>query len=239
MLSVLSSRNSAATRNQTWTLICFPIVGLLFGLLGFAILQLQQLPIFIAWLIPLLWLLLSGGQHLLSLAKLVNVLLVRGTAEEKLATIELQAVAGMAIACMMHIGKVFALLQSQVLDVQLLALSVLFVPAIARYAALMLALSTDSSHERPLAIEQRGRVVLITTAIILSLGILSPGLLLLLLITSLLLGLSVRILVQRNLKLLPTVALGASVELAEVILLWVPVLAATQGINVLLYSVIL
>ena len=224
-------RNAAPQQEprRAFVLISFPIVGAIFGVLAFCIVMVFQsrLPYLTAWLIPLVWLALSGASHFLGLNKSLNAFLALGSAEDRRRALTLEGVGmpGTALGVLLICGKVFALLQSQILDTSMIALTVLLAPVLSRYVAVMMAISEDDESGEGLT------VLLAASAVAVVLSLVSLALALALLVTALVAAMLFRWISMSRLESTPTPTLGAIIEISETAMLWIPVVCTTLGLN--------
>ncbi|MCB0324849.1 MAG: adenosylcobinamide-GDP ribazoletransferase [Bdellovibrionales bacterium] len=236
-LTILRIRSDISNASPAGTLACFPIVGLLFGIGAMALVTVLQakLPYLSAYTVVAFWLLLSGGTHIQGLAKSVNALLCEGDLAERRELMEVDELflPGLLGALLLLIGKLFALLQAQLLAPGVVGVMVLLVPVLSRYVALMVAIGGDGSEQGP-RISGSARVVIGTTLLVLLLGALSPTVALSLLTAALVSAMLLRWISLSRLASVSPSMLGATIETTELVMLWIPVLCAGLGINLAL-----
>ena len=238
------SRKRAGRDAQPFFFIAFPLIGLLFGIFAtfFVGETHQRLPVLTAWLVPMFWLILSGGAHFIGLCKASNAVAAAGSNEQRLALLTSDHVAapGAAMALLFLAGKVFAILQAGLLlDSRTVALVVLLTPVISRYTAVMLALgkdtfagdaSTENMPKRPI-------VILGASLITIAAAMIAPALGLVLVVCALLTAMIIRWIAISRMGVVTASVLGALIEAAEVVMIWVPVISAGYGLNVAVIEV--
>ncbi len=229
-------------RSQAVFLASFPLVGLAFGLVGLIGIELlaPSLPVLAAWLVPTLWLLLSGGRHFADFARFSEAVLFPGTAEERLSVMRQSGalpLAGLALAVAVYTGKVIALMQAQLMDVHSIAVIVLVLPLFGRYVAALVAIS----GERPIspcsellkdyklhAVGGASVFVLLSLVKYLTLS-------LALLVTVMAVGVLMRLIAEQRLGGLYAACVSAVIELAELAGILVVVAFSGAGINLVYY----
>ena len=239
-LTVFRGLSGHGAPRRAFVLISFPLVGLLFGVVALAIVFIFQakLPYLSAWLVPVVWLALSGASHFLGLSKSLNAFLADGTADDRQRALSLEGVGmpGMALAILIVAGKVFALLQCQILETSMVALSVLLAPVIARYVAVMMAISGDGQSEEADSNDNL-LILLSATGITFLVSLVSLALALALLVTALVTAMLLRWVAVSRLESAPPPILGALIEISETAMLWIPVVCTTLGLNLSLLRI--
>lgn len=223
-------------RKDAVYLVSFPVIGLFFGFVGKFIIDLAypSCPVFIAWVVPVLWLIISGANHFADLTQTLGVFFFsdshldgpgRSLKGEAL-------VQGASLALILWTGKILAFLQ---LAPSLFAgyevgLIVLLIPVFSRYVACLLALgSKDIAPD--LSVSDRWFVSMSTTLVAIAIGFVCLPLALYLLIWALISTLLLRAVSMHRLGFVPSSLLGAEIEVSEIAMLWAVAVAGALGLH--------
>ena len=214
-------------------------VGISFGILGLmVVLGLQRrVPEIVAWGLPLIWLFLNCGLNLRSLSKVFDGICFKGSREQQLAEVKnpISGTVGMMIAVVFFLGKSAAFSQSQLTDTLSLALAAFYAPLLARYTAVLLTLGDRTSDGTAEKIGNSDTlfVVLGSTALVFLLCAASPALGFTMLVAVLLAALILRASVFARFRSIPPETAGATIEICEVVALWIPVLLSQYGVTLI------
>ena len=229
-------------RSQAVFLAAFPLVGLAFGLIGLIVMEslAVALPVLAAWLVPTLWLMLSGGRHFADFARFSEAVLFPGSHEQRLEIMRQRGalpLAGVGMALALYTGKVIALMQAQLMDVHSVAVIVLVVPLFGRYVAALIAMSGEKpispcdSQLEPFKLKVVGGASIFILLALVKYLTLSLALL----VTVMVVGVVFRLIAEELLGGLYAACLSAVIEVAELAAILVVVVFAGTGINLVLY----
>lgn len=243
VLSIIRLRieSYSPVKHQFWFLISFPLIGLLFGLMAMIIAGWTHpnLPFFMAWFIPVLWLLISGGSHFSDVSKSAEGVFLPETRHppQDLST---PRPLGSAIAVVLILGKAFALLQAEIIDTRTVSLIVLLVPIVSRYTALMMSVERGGYGDLSDTglVNRKPPVILGASLITLFLCGLSIALGLILIIVGLVTAVIVRTLSLKRLGSIPVPVIGTVIEVSEVAMLWISIICCSLGLNLSQFSLI-
>lgn len=202
----------------------YPLVGLLFGILGMFLVRFvyDDASMLVVWILPFIWLFLSGGKHFIALCRSCNGMLFQGSSLERVKAIGISgtAIPGLALAVAFFMGKYLALMQAKSLPTEILQYSVFYIPIVSRYLILILGLIASDSINWVSTDKVRPREFGLATLLVLLLGYFQYILFCLTLsfgFVMLLLFISIGVL---RFSLIPKEQIVASVEVVETALLW-------------------
>lgn len=225
--------DSRGPEEQALFLIAFPIIGfLIFGVSAWLIVRFTAgpLPVFAAWAVPAIWVLLSGGRHLLELYRAGNALFYSGTQQERIELLSKNVLGVRALAFVFFVisGKMCALYQAQFLDAYSIGMLVLLVPMFSRYVSAIVALTVDNlapgGVRRNVVVFLSSAVVVLVSASVFAMG-------LLLVVVSMLIAVATKAWFERRLGTVKPGVSSVAMELSEVSMLWAVALSSGLGFN--------
>lgn len=216
--------------NLAYYYICFPIVGLFFGILSYLIVISLggQSPFFVAWFLPLFLIFITGGNHFISLGRFFNNVIFDSNlpnANKDWASI------GFSVAVFFNFGKSLAILEGKNMGFNTLAILLLLTPVVSRYISVLLAISTHKSRDKYFYISLGG-----STLILLLVCSISIFMSLVLFISAACLAIIIRELSNKKLSELKSYSLGALVEASEVVIIWIAILINNQYMSLTMFN---
>lgn len=222
-------------------LVSFPFVGAFFGVLGIIIVALTygDLSPIGAWLICFTWLALTRASHAHDTAKTFTGLLLRGAKEDRKGPMLAGSpiVPGLIVTVILLLGKIAALEQISHLYLDVGQTVVFFAPIFSRWAAMLLAATSDHLHAKRVIPRDfpRGGAIAASTLTLLLLAFISPPLTFIMLVSSLSTAL-----LLRGLMVLRTGGdfaplIGATIECAEVFTLLIAVTMGMMGYDLRIF----
>lgn len=238
-LTIIPSNTvNSSPRHHAAYLLSFPIVGLTFGILAMFLVHSMQASaaIVLAWCIPILWWILSGGKHLSELCRLANAISAQGNVNARREFLSREALLcrGVIIPLVLVPGKFFVLLQAENFPIYLLQSIVLVTPIAARYTAVILAIGSDSPSSKILESSKTSKTLLVLLVSVFTFAVccsVSLAVGLAAIIGALSAGLVFRAVVDSRLGTIPTSTISASIELSELAALLVPILLVAFGVK--------